>query len=167
VSYSATRSETYSTVDIENVFRRFTTDLRMIAASSGAMTTEEVEKYGHDIEYLAKGEYLKFADVTLIANGKEVKAVRYTVNSAAGDLTPGRPGGVLWPKIAGAYLSIVIDYTDKWRALPESSRKAIKATLKISWGPSSRDISHAAMKAVAGRSYVSRAYGVERQDYSQ
>jgi trehalose utilization protein len=167
VSYSATRSETYSTVDIENVFRRFTTDLRMIAASSGVMTMEEAEKYGHDIDYLAKGEYLKLVDVTLIANGEEVRAARYTVNTAAGDLTPSRPGGVLWPKIAGAYLSIVIDYTDKWWALPESSRKAIKATLKIPWSPSSRDISHAALRAVAGRSYVSRAYGVERQDYSQ
>jgi len=139
----------------------------MIAASSGAMTREEAEKYGHDIERLANGEYLKFVDVTLIANGEEVRAARYTVNIAAGDLTPSRPGGVLWPKIAGAGLNIVIVYTDKWWALPESSRKAIKASLKIQWGPSSRDISHAALKAVAWRSYVSGAYGVERQDYSQ
>lgn len=167
MSYSATRSETYSVVDIENVFRRFTTDLRMVADSSGAMTRAEAEKYGHDVEYFAKGEYLKFVDVTLIANGEELKAVRYTVNTAAGDLTPSRPGGVLWPKRPGAYLSIVIGHTNKWWELPESVRAAIKASLKISWGPTSRDISHAALKAIAGRSYVSSAYGVERQDYSQ
>jgi hypothetical protein len=139
----------------------------MIADSSGAMTKEEVEKYGHDVEYFAKGGYLKFVDMTLIANGEELKAVRYTVNTAAGDLTPSRPGGVLWPKRAGAYLSIVIGHTDNWWALPESSRIAIKATLKISWVPTSRNINHAALKAIAGRSYVSGAYGVERQDFSQ
>ena len=38
-SATQTQSETYTTADIEAVFRRFTTDLRMIAESSGAMTS--------------------------------------------------------------------------------------------------------------------------------
>lgn len=167
MTYSATRTETYSTADVENVFRRFTTDLRMIADSSGTITRAKAEEYGHDVEYLAKYGYLKFVDVTLFANGGEIKAVRYTVNTAAGDLIPSRPGGVLWPRIAGAYLSVVIDYTQAWGALTEQSRANVKRALKISWVPTDRDTSHSVLKASAGRSYVSNAYGVQRQDYSK
>lgn len=162
MSYSATRTETYSTVDIENVFRRFTTDLRMIADSSGAMTRAQAEEYGHDVEYLAKKDYLEFVDVTLFANGEEVKAVRYTVNKAAGELAPSRPGGVIWPRLSGARLSVIVGPTRSFWL--ESN---IMNALKISWGPTSQDISHSALKASAGRSYVSSAYGVQRQDYSK
>ena len=114
MTYSASQTETYSTVDIENVFRRFTTDLRMIADSSGAMTRAQAEEYGHDVEYLAKKDYLKYVDVTLFSYGEEVKAVRYTINTAAGSLMPSRPGGVLWPKVSGARLSVVVGSSSSW-----------------------------------------------------
>lgn len=163
MSYSATRTETYSTVDIENVFRRFTTDLRMIADSSGAMTRAQAEEYGHDVEYLAKNDYLEFVDVTLFAaNGEEVRAVRYTVNTAAGDLTPSRPGGVLWPRLTGARLSVILGETRSF-----SSDVKVTNALKLTWVPTSKDISHSGLKSGAGRSYVSNAYGVQRQDYSK
>ena len=43
-SYAITASESYSVVDIRNVFRRCSTDLRMIVDSSGGMSREEIEK---------------------------------------------------------------------------------------------------------------------------
>jgi hypothetical protein len=162
VSYSASRTETYSTADIENVFRRFTTDLRMIADSSGAMTRERAEEYGHDVEYLAKKGYLKSVDVTLFSYAGEEKAVRYTVNTAAGDLTPSRPGGVLWPKVFGARLSVIVIPNESFWLNPN-----VMSVLKISWGPTNEDISHSTLKTSEGRSYVSNAYGVQRQDYSK
>lgn len=161
MTYSASQTETYSTADIENVLRRFTTDLRMIADSSGTMTRAEAEEYGHDVEYLAKRDYLKFVDVTLFVNGEEEKAARYTVNTS-GDLTPSRPGGVLWPRMSGARLSIIIGPTQSFWLLP-----AVMSRLKISWGATNQDISHSTLKASAGRSYVSNSYGVQRQDYSR
>lgn len=166
MTYVVSSTETYSTVDIENVFRRFTTDLRMIADSSGTITRTEVEKYGYDIEYLAKRGYLQSADVTLISNGIEVKAARYTVNTAAGGLTPSRPGAVLWPRISGASLRLVISYTQAWRELSEVSREKIRTALRSGWTPTNADTSHSTLTANGERFYVSNAYGVERQDYS-
>ncbi len=166
MTYVASRTETYSNVDIENVIRRFTADLRMIADSSAAITRTEAENYGYDIEYLAKKGYLQSADVTLISSGTEVKAARYTVNTAAGDLAPSRPGGVLWPRIAGASLRLVISYTQAWWDLPETSRAIIRAALKTAWTPTTANTSHSTLVANGGRAFVSNAYGVERQDYS-
>lgn len=166
MTYVASRTETYSDVDIENVFRRFTADLRMIADSSGAITRTKAENYGYDVEYLAKNRYLRSVDVTFISGGKEIKAARYTVNTAAADLTPSRPGGVLWPRISGASLQVVISHTQAWRDLPEASRAIIRTRLKLAWVPTTADTSHSTLAAGGGRAFVSNAYGVERQDYS-
>jgi hypothetical protein len=161
-SATQTQTETYTTADIEVVFRRFTTDLRMIAESSGAMTRSEAEDYGHDAEYLAKKRYLKFVDVTLFVNGVEEKALRYTVTAPAGDLTPNRPGGVLWPKLSGARLSVVIGPTNEFWSSP-----TVRAALRMSWVPTAQDISHSTLKQNSGRSYVSNVYGVKRDDFSK
>ena len=111
MSQTATATATYTATDIEKVVRRVTTDLVMIADSSGAITADKARDYGHDIELLAKNGYLKKVDVTLLSAGVEQRAVRYEVNTASGSLTSNRPGGVLWPKVASPYLSIVMWYT--------------------------------------------------------
>ena len=65
MSYTASSTETYSTLDIETVFTSFKAELCMIASSSTALTTAQAEEHGYDAEYLAKRGYLKWADVTL------------------------------------------------------------------------------------------------------
>jgi hypothetical protein len=111
MSYSATASETYSytNVDVETVARRFTADLVMIAQSSGAITEAQAREYAHDVEALAKKGFLRKADITLLSNSVEQRAVQYTVNTASGDLTMSRPGGVMWPRVANPYLRIHFD----------------------------------------------------------
>ena len=84
---TGTASQTYTKVDIEKVVRRFTADLLMIAQSTGAITEATARDWANDVELLAKNEYLASVDLTLLDNkGFEVRAVRYTVNNAAGEL---------------------------------------------------------------------------------
>jgi hypothetical protein len=156
-------SATYTFVDIENVVRRVGADLVMIADSTGCWTAEEARQYAHDIEVLAKAGYLEWIDVTLISNGSEVKAVRFKVDTDAGSLTTSRPGGVLWPKIVGASLRIVLSYTDDYTP---AVREAIKGKLKIGWVTSYDDTSHTNLTSSGGRNYVSEAYGMQRKDWA-
>ena len=168
MTYATTGTEIYSVVDIEAVFRSFKADLRMIAASTSALTQAKAEEYGYDAEYLAKKGYLASVDVTLIDEyGEETRATRYTINTTAGDLTSSRPGGVLWPKTPTGYVRIILSYTAAWRALTSDSRARVSGALKTNWTPTSADTSHAALKASSGRAFVSSAYGAERQDYSK
>ena len=113
MSQTKTASATYTVVDIENVVRRVKADLIMIADSTGGWTPDKAREYAHDIEALAKAEYLKHVDVTLLSDGIEKRATRFHVNTEAGNLTSNRPGGVLWPKVPNAFLRIVLSYT-KW-----------------------------------------------------
>lgn len=160
---TTTATATYTYVDIENVVRRVNADLVMIADSTGCWTAEEARNYAHDIEVLAKAGYLKWVDVTLISNGGEVKAARFEVSTEASSLTTSRPGGVLWPKIAGAELRIVLSHTDDYTNV---AREATKGKLKIGWVSCYDDTSHAGLTSSGGRNYVSNAYGMQRKDWA-
>jgi hypothetical protein len=165
MSYAASATETYSytTADVETVARRFTADLVMIAQSSGAITEDKAREYAHDVEALAKKDYLKSVDITLFSGSIEQYATQYTVNTASGHLTMSRPGGVMWPRVANAYLRIILFYTDNYTP---TAKEAMRSKLKISWGPTNDDTSHATLKSAGGRDYASNAFGLQRKDYA-
>jgi hypothetical protein len=74
-TYSSTNS--YTVADVEKVMRSVKADLIIIATTTKAMTEEEASSYAHDIELLAKKDYLEYADVTLMNGTFEVRAIKY------------------------------------------------------------------------------------------
>ncbi|WOH52964.1 MULTISPECIES: hypothetical protein [unclassified Bradyrhizobium] len=165
MTYSATASETYSytTADVEAVARRFTADLVMIGQSSAAITEEKAREYAHDVEALAKKGFLEKVDLTLLSGGVELRATQYMVNTASGDLTMSRPGGVMWPRVANAYLRIILFWTDDYTLTQQA---AMSGKLKINWSPTSDDTNHTGLKATGGRDYASNAFGMQRKDFA-
>lgn len=163
MSYAITETETYTTTDIATVVRRFTADIVMIAQSSRAITEAKARDYAHDVELLAKEGYLKKVDLTLLSAGVEVRACQYVVNTAANDLTMVRPGGVMWPQVANAYLRIVISYTSDY---DDAARERMKKKFKVDWSPTNADTSHVGLSRTGGRDYASNGWGLQRQDYA-
>ena len=137
MSQTRTASATYTTTDIENVVRRVKADLAMIADSTGGWTPQMAADYAHDVEVLAKAGYLAWVDVTLLQYGVELKAVRFEVDVDAGTLSTSRPGGVLWPRVSGAELRIVISYTG---AYTSAAREETRSKLKIGWTTSHAEL---------------------------
>lgn len=164
MSATMTASATYTTVDVENVVRRLKADFAMIADSTGAWTSQDAANYAHDVEELAKKGYLAWVDVTLINLGQEIQAVRYDVNTDSGSLTSSRPGGVLWPRIPGSRVRIVINYTSTYN---EEARRAMSGKLWISWTQNTEDTTHSSLSRGDGRNYTSNAYGMTRKDWSK
>jgi hypothetical protein len=164
MSYAETQTETYSVVDVEIVIRRVTADLVMIANSTGGWTEEFARKVGHDVELLAKKGYLKWIDVTLFSAGVEQKATRFEVNTAAGNLSMSRPGGVLWPRVSYPDLRVVLGHTDDYTPLAATM---LSDRLEVSWGATSADTSHSSLNAGTGRDYASNAFGVQRKDFAK
>lgn len=163
MSHTRTASATFTTTDVENVVRRVRADLTMIADSTGAWTAQQAADYAHDIEVLAKAGYLAWVDLTLLQYGIEKKAVRFNVDIDAGGLATSRPGGVLWPRLAGATLRIIISYTE---AYTDEARRATSGKLKIGWTTSYDDTSHSSLSSSGGRNYVSSNYGMQRKDWA-
>ncbi|MCY4618747.1 MAG: hypothetical protein OXD50_09395 [Chloroflexi bacterium] len=159
---TTTATQTYTTVDIEKVVRRFTADMVMIASSTGAITEAEARDYAHDVEALAKAGFLRKVDITLLSCGIEVTAVTYVVNTSAGELTTSRPGGVLWRRVSAPHLRIVLFYTSSYDG---DARESMRKHLKVEWVPTSEDTSHFTLKQVAGRDYASNGWGLQRTDF--
>jgi hypothetical protein len=160
---TASATATYTVLDIEKVVRRVKADLVMIADSTGGWTPEEAQNYAHDVEVLAMAGYLQHVDVTLLSHGVEVMATRFEADTEAAGLTCSRPGGVLWPKVPGPFLRIVLRYTPDYTT---AARAAIKSQLKINWSPTDADTSHSTLRSAGGRDYVSNAYGMQRKDWA-
>jgi hypothetical protein len=165
MSYTDTKSEsyTYTIVDIETVVRRFAADIVMIAQSSGAITESKAREYAHDVEALAKKGYLKKVDLTLFSAATEIRATQYVVNTAAGNLTMSRPGGVMWPRVANADFRVVLSYTE---AYTQAAQEAMKEKLKIYWVPTDADTSHSCLNLSGGRGYASNGWGMQRKDFA-
>lgn len=163
MSYTYAATETYSVADVEVVMRRVTADLVMIASSTRAISEEKARDWGHDIEVLAKEGYLKRIDLTLLSYGVEQKATCFDVNTSSGELTMSRPGGVMWPQVPNPELRIVLSYTSTYT---DEARANMALRLKLNWVPSNADLTHPTLTASANRDYVSRAYGMQRKDFS-
>jgi hypothetical protein len=165
MSYTATATDTYTytTADVETVVRRFTADILMIAQSSGAISEAKAREYAHDVEALAKKGFLEQVDLTLFSGAVEQRATQYTVNTSSDDLTMSRPGGVIWPRVADAFLRIVLHYTDSYTAY---EKEQMRRTLKINWTPTNDDTTHSTLKPSGGRNYASNAFGMHRKDFA-
>lgn len=161
---TASISESYTFADIENVVRRFTADLKMIANSTGAESEEWAADVAYDVELFAKKGFLKSVDVMQFSYGREVRAVHYDVNVAAGGLTANRPGGVRWDSLPNQELRIILTYSE---AGTTSHRESVKQHLRRNWFPTLEDTSHASLRMAGGRDYVSGAFGFQRKDYTQ
>jgi Bacterial HORMA domain family 1 len=163
MAISFTEAITYTVADIEATFRRFRSDIFMIADSTGAITRAKAEDYAHDAEYLARRHYLEKVDITLISAGTELKACSYTVNESAGELETSRPGGVLWQRVNGSWLRIILSYTPKYTS---EAKTAVRPYLKINWVPTADDTSHSGLTSTGSRSYASNGYGLQRRDFN-
>jgi hypothetical protein len=162
-SYSCTETTTYTVADVEKVVRSIKADLMMIAGSTKALTEERAKDFAHDIELLAKKNYLNTVDVTLMsAAEKEIVAVQYQFQNE-GASGAQRPGGVLWPATPTGRIRIVLSYTDAYRAEPQ---QISKLPMKISWVPTSADTSHTNLSASGGRGYSSNGFGANRNDFA-
>ena len=83
MTQTATKTATYTVADIEKVVTRVRADLMMIGDSTGGWTAEKSLTYAHDVEELAKEEYLSHVDVTLFDGGREIMATRFVINNDA------------------------------------------------------------------------------------
>ncbi|MDT0498578.1 hypothetical protein RM530_14600 [Algiphilus sp. W345] len=162
MSTTQTKTTTFTSEDISKVIRSFTTELKMIASSTRGMTEAEAAKYGHDIEYLAQHSYLSLVDVTLYSNGKEENAVQYTVRDGTKDLTPSKPGGVMWRRLENPKLHVTVRLTIAYTPQVE---QAVKAKLYINWQTTNFDLSHPNLKKKDGRDFTSNGYGISRTDF--
>jgi len=161
--YTETQSQTFTVADIGKVIDCFAADLDMNAQSTGLLTRDLVKQYAADVKAMAQKGYLLEANVVLRdAAGKVMRAAKYEVFADASSHTAHRPGNNLWPRTLGGELTVVVQYSEKWRDLTDSQRAAFRQTLGTTWSSSSTDLSFPSLTRSADRNYVSNGWGVTK-----
>ena len=102
-------------------------------------------------------------DLTLLDDGREIKAARFVPSERASGWANDRPGGVLWPRVTCPRLRVVLTYTSAYDA---AARVRMSSKLKIGWVACHDDTSHSTLNQGGGRSYASNAYGMRRTDWA-
>ncbi len=164
MSYSYTRSDTFTITHARHIASRIASDLRLLYRYYDAPPLDMIEKYLEEVaQLLAKG-YLQTLEVGFKRGEARVISLRYEAQ-ADGTLGDDRSGGVR-PSVdvTGTSSFNYLTYSSKWWALPESERTAFKATLPIqrTFGTEPQD---GAGHWVSDRSYSAGGVGVQRKSF--
>jgi hypothetical protein len=167
MSYSESLTETYSVADIGKVIDCVAADLDMNSQSTGLLTRDQVKNYAADVKALAQKGYLVEANIVLLdSTGAPIRAAKYEVSTDASTLTAQRPGNNRWPSTPSGQLSIVVQYSQKWRNLTDAQRAAFKQGLSTGWTTSNTDLSFPTLTRSADRNYVSNGWGVTKSVFA-
>jgi hypothetical protein len=168
MSYGVSTSvatQTHTVTDIRKAFEGFEADLRMIRRRTEAQSEQWAENVGHDVHVLAEEGYLSQINVIFYdCTNRKRFARRYTPETGTFGTTD-RPGANPVPTDPLGRLDVVISYSSKWYALSDEQRRRVRASLRISWGPSQEDITHADMRSTGGRRYASNGFSLARSDF--
>jgi hypothetical protein len=160
---TATVTETYTRVDIAKVFESFEADICLIARTTGLWTIEYARELASDVVTHAQERHLGEVHVMLAQpQGQIVLVHEYKVATDASGWTAQRPGGNIWPTIAGGSLQILLKYSPTWHALGAQAQAEFKKRLKRSWTTSSIDTTYPGLTATDTRTYASNACGLGR-----
>ena len=168
MTVTATRTNTFTVVDVRKVIDNFAADYSMIGQSTGLRSRGIVDRDVTDLKVFAESKYLLALYLLLKdANGVELRGARYQVSESATGWQSQRPGNNLWPKTAGGSLSIVATLSNAWWILSEADRDAFKKRngMEGRWGTSSVDTSFSSLSTVQAQRYASNGYGLERTNY--
>jgi Bacterial HORMA domain family 1 len=167
MSYVESVTESYTVADIGKVIDCIAADLDMNSQSTGLLTRETVKKYAADVKLLAQRGYLREANIVLKNSaGTVIKAAKYEVSTDSSILKAQRPGNNLWPRTPGGELSIVVQYSTKYRALTITQLQSLASELCTTWSPSSTDLSFPTLTRAADRTFVSNGWGVTKSIFS-
>src|SRR5260370_18549926 len=102
----------------------------MNAQSTGLLTRDQVKRYAADVKAMAQKGYLLEANIVLQdSSGEVIRAAKYEVSTDASTLTAQRPGNNRWPRTPSGGLSIVVQYSQKWRNLTDTQKATFRQSL--------------------------------------
>jgi len=167
--YSATGTATYTVVDIRKTFEGFESDLRMIARLTNTWTMDFTESVFHDVIKLAEAKYLAATNVVLEnSSGIPIKAAKFVVNPTGTGISSDRAGGNNWSPVAGARLSVILEYTPAWHALDSVQQCDFQKNndFCVSWIDSNTNTSFPGLRHSMGQLYASNGYELKKHNYN-
>lgn len=166
MSVTTTNTTTRTVIDIRKTFESFAADLDMIAGRTRKWDTAKVDSLAHDILRLAELSYLSTVDIVLRnTQGHSVRATKYIVNENGSLLSGDRAGTNSWPCLPDTVLTVVVDYSAKWKGLTTSQQEEFMKGQINSWGRSTIDTSYPNLRRETAQQYATNGYELSKTNF--
>ncbi len=164
---SGTFTDTFNRDDIRRVYASFAADYKIVAEWTGLDTPSRVEQTIAEIKAITEEQYLDQVHLQLRSvSGTIRKAAVYRVTTNASLWSADRPGDLYWDHHDGDHLLLIVYFSQKWWNLTQSQRDAFAAVHMVGWGTSDFDGKYGVLVAATDKRFASRAYGMERTQYT-
>lgn len=165
MTYSSTRSSTFTVTEARYVGAKIGTDLRLLHNLYGTPELADIEDYAEEAALLLKDGYLNTVDYGFKDGDAWKLRLRYTA-TAGGQLRDDPPGQLPSPiDIAGLSFYSYLTYSPKFFALLQSAQSAFKADLPITRTPASEPTLGSGIHS-SGHGYGKNSAGVARNTFS-
>ncbi|MGH9891054.1 MAG: hypothetical protein ACREA0_03540 [bacterium] len=158
-----TRIGAVTIVDVRHVLWRIQSDLRVLRAYHGMITSEREGAIATDLTtcvyrgFVDQFEFL-FVDRTL---GTASHRVRYAFTRERVGSQDDASGGLQYQNLTNAEFTVVVAYSTTWQALSPADKEAFSSTLLCAWGPAAA-VSDGAGYWTSDRTYGSGGLGAAR-----
>ena len=164
----STYTDTFNRDDIRRVYASFAADYKIVAEWTGLHSASSIESNIAGIKALAEEQYLEAVHLQLVsASGEIRRAAVYKVTTNASVFSSDRPGDLYWDSESGDSLKVIVYFSQKWWDLTSNARQAFEAAHMVGWGTSDFDGSYQGLTAATDKHFVSRAYGMDRTQFSK
>jgi hypothetical protein len=164
MSYSYTRSDTFTITHARHIASRIASDLRLLYGYYDAPSLDMIEKYLEETAQLLAKDYLQTLEVGFRCGTARLISLKYEVR-ADGTLDDSRSGGVRpGVDIAGARTFSFVNYSRAWWDLSESDRSKFKASLPIQRTTGDEPVDGEG-HWVSDRTYAAGGTGVQRKSF--
>jgi hypothetical protein len=89
------------------------------------------------------------------------------VTTNASVFSADKPGDLYWDVTHGDSLHLIVYFSQKWRDLTSTARAAFEAVHMVGWGTSDFNGNYSGLSPATDKHFASRAYGMERTQYTR
>jgi hypothetical protein len=164
----STYTDTFNRDDIRRVYASFAADYKIVAEWTELHPASAIENNIAGIKALAEEQYLEAVHVQLHSSSGEIRrAAVYRVTTNASVFSADKPGDLYWDAKDSDSLHVIVYFSQKWRDLGAPAREAFEAVHMVGWGTSDFNGDYGGLSAATDKHFVSRAYGMDRTQYSK
>jgi hypothetical protein len=163
----STYTDTYNRDDVRRVYASFAADYKIVAEWTELHSAYWIEKNIAEIKLFVEEQYIESLHLQLVASDGGIRrAAVYRVTTNASLWSADKPGDLHWTTYDGDRLDLIVSYSRKWKDLTDPQRQAFRDKHRITWSTTDFDGNYTGLVASTDKHFASRAYGMERTQYS-
>lgn len=166
MSYSITRSETFTLAHAKNLASRVAADMHVSARYYGRPSDSQIDGYADELAQMLRYGYVDKYEFGFKKDGKRIVSWSYSVDASGAIQSDDRTGRVYSAAdVSGATFFNYMWYSTKWHSLPAADQDEFKKELPVERTPADPPADGHGYWTAGEKSYSSGGVGLSRSSF--